>query len=180
MRPSQRLDQLFRQCLANMSLLSWGTTTSWSPSSPSTAEAQGGKRPPGELHPPQEGLKEAFYSTDNLRKKLEIYVKAKEIEEECTRVRAPGLTSESPEERLQTILKRGEGWDVREVARAFRTSVKEIRKIRYDSGRDPETGIPQKSLEVQNLFKSGVPIREIARLVDQPYSNIYRYVKTLN
>lgn len=151
MKPSQRLDQLFRQSLANMDLLQFGTTTSWAPST-SHSKATGGNRPPGELHPPQEGLKEAFYGTTSWQTKLEIYQKTKEIEEEATRVRAPGVTSESPEERAKAILERGEGWDVREVARAFRTSLKEIRKIRQEHNRDSEYGILNDSLKASVLF----------------------------
>lgn len=161
----------FVQTLGQLELLSHGSTASWQGFTTRGERSFG--RPPGESNPPHLFFRERWSqaSTDWDRTVIledaKTYLKVHRGHSDARQALKP----EDPKLRDKDLVKRGEGWDVREVAAYFRLRPSEVMEIRKAHGRDPSTGRvlrvlsdDERRLEARRLLeRGGLGLREIAR-----------------
>jgi hypothetical protein len=158
----------FRQILAQLELISHGTTQSWSPS-------HGGEKevafPPGESKPPHVRWREEWKkATDDDGRTNAIKGARNELKSLSTRS-ITAVSVETEEQLSKRVVKDGEGWTVEEVAQRMRCTTTFVRKARVKDGRDIATGIkPEEIIEglavkrerARELAKRGLTERQIA------------------
>jgi len=166
------IDALMRLALARLELLSYGKTAS--PAASPTCEHPGGGPPQGSLRlqetPPHHWLRTAYENCDTDPQRLLVILKAQGVLIELTTRKHVVIHEETAAQWLARVLS-AEGWPARDVAVSLRCSASEVRRLRSENGRDPETGLAA-VLDAQTLRASGASWREIARLIDQPQATV--------
>lgn len=135
------LERQIRLVLANLELLSHGTTASWNPSGGRSAESSA-VGPPGDSRPPHLIYRARFdkaVSDDERRQVL------RQAEDELLRLRGgnhrPAAVSRTDAEILaDQILEEGRGSTPAEVSQRYRCTPGHVRRVRMHNGRNSETG----------------------------------------
>lgn len=164
------VDVLMRLALARLELLSYGKTASLAPSTAPTCEQPGGQEPPGEANPPHLWLRERYENCANNPQRLAVILEAQRLLTELTVRKHVVIKEETAEEWLARVLQ-AEGWPPKDVAISLRCSASEIRRLRTENGRDPETGYVA-VLDAKKLRAGGASWREISRLTNEPQATI--------
>jgi hypothetical protein len=166
------LEGAMAQVLAEMALLSYGSTTSWNASGGGDSPGM----PSGDGHPLTEQWLDRWE-----RDPTDQTVQAARADLDRVRRRqAPASTDGSTEEHW--IIDDGEGFQVEQVARKFNTTPTRVRKLRMAHGRDTEMGLPKEFARVQaatpdrirNLADRGCTERQIAFQVGVSKSTVRR------
>jgi hypothetical protein len=141
----------FRQILAELELLSYGSTANWSP----TGRSRGGSygKPPGSEHPSHEHWRERWEravwddmeeeqreATTITRHRRRVIEKA-QADLDSYRKRAEGkIVEETASELEARIVREGDGWAVADTALHCRCTTTFVRKARLKAGRSVVTG----------------------------------------
>jgi hypothetical protein len=166
------VERAMRQVLAEMTMLSYGSTTSWNHSGGS----EGPGRPSGDSHPLAEHWR-AEWERDPSWGTVE---RAREALAQVKRRDAPVVTDDSTLE--DWIVSDGEGYAVAQVAGKFGIAQSRVRRIRLKAGRESEFGArvdarpvrDTSSERIRNLASQGCTERQIAFQVGVGKSTVRR------
>lgn len=180
--PGPGIPREFRQILAELELLSHGKTQTWNKTAHGTDRDP---KPQGESRPPHIEYRDRYERAKGDLERDHIRSEARKTLNEwkgTTATRARQAKQEPEHLRRQEILKKGEGWDASDVARVYRTSVREIIDIRDAANRDPSTGKPIPAEEdateqAQRLKDGGLTVRQISAYQQVPKSTVQRRLK---
>lgn len=153
-----------RLLLADLELLSHGSTASWNP-----AGGPGNERaalPFGESDPPHLSLRVKYLeATTDERRRQVVKMMHEAIREfrgfGVDRSRVVGETTEQQDAR---ICREGEGFSAQEVARRFNCTPTRVRRVRLADGRDVDLGRKPASAEAEANAETGDPAAEAARM----------------
>lgn len=168
-----------RQILAELEMLSHGSTQAWNKTAPASERDL---RPAGEAHPPHLEYRRQYEQATSDLERDRVRQAAKRTLREWKGEQRAHAQQEPEHLRRQEIIRRGEGWDASEVARVYKTSVREIINIREAAGRDPSTGkIPpaeeDATDQARRLFESGMTVRQIAGYQKVEPSTVSRRIR---
>lgn len=174
----RELPTRFRQTLAELELLSHGSTQAWNKSA---APAERDTRPSGESRPPHIEYRYRWLRATNDLAREMVESEAKQ-ELKRWKTKAPPPKPEPEHLRNQDIIRRGEGWQAGEVAVAFRLTVRQVMEIRESHGKDPSTGRPavkdeDPAEQARRLHAQGLSVRQIADYQDATKSTVHRRLK---
>lgn len=87
----------------------------------------------------------------------------------------PPPEGETGERMIARLIHEGEGWTPADVALAFRTTPRLVRRWRNERDRNPETGRPEGSLaHAKDLIGQGLSLRAVAMLTGISKSTLHR------
>lgn len=159
-------DRQMRQVLAELELISHGTTSTWGASG---GDADRDPRPRGgDLHPPHDTHR-AHYAAALTDTDRDHAIREARAELHAIRVRqAREVREESPAE-FDTRARRAlaDGWTVEQVATAMRVTPTRIRRAQAGAS----------ELQVQALAKDGMTVRGIAMRLGLSKSEVHRMLK---
>lgn len=169
------LEHAMRQVLAEMTLLSYGSTTSWS----SSGGGDGPGRPSGDSRP----LAEHWQAEWNRDPSERTLTNARAALDDVKRRQAPAEGDDSTLE--DWIVEDGEGYAVEQVARKFGVAENRVRRIRVKADRESEFGLPTRFAQHRDesrervvwLFSKGCTLRQIAMQTGVSKSKAQRWVK---
>lgn len=163
------LQSEFAQILAQMEMVSHGTTMRWNPSG-GTGESD---LPPGEPHPMHEHWRQRWLNATPDRRPgvLEDARAALSAWRVQNQARGDG---ETWDQLAQRIVDEGLGWSPSEVAQALHVTESQVRKARERYKRHVETG--HHTATVVTLHRGGRSVREIARLTGLPPATVQRRI----
>jgi hypothetical protein len=179
-----------RILLAELELLSHGSTQSWNATG--GGESEGGTgHPPGDQHPPHLELRKLYLkqSTDEGRASVEKTMRATLKEYRGTAVDRSCVVGETREQENDRILRTGEGFTADEVARRFNCTPTRVRRLRLAKGRDTLGHKPGGSFvsptsdeecerEARRMKSQlGMSVRAIALALHRPSSTVGDWVK---
>jgi hypothetical protein len=169
----------FRQTLAELELISHGTTARWNPTGGEGEAAM----PPGESQPPHLTYRHAWQTATPARRHTIEKAAAHELE----RLRGHGITNphDRPSVTVETKVIAATGYQAEHVAESTGLAANHVRRIRQRVGQDPETGLtpirqdpaavdPQRVLE---LHAQGCTHRQIGTIVGVSKSTVERIIK---
>lgn len=134
------------------------------------------RRPPGEAHPEAEFLAHRLSQTLSRLEALAIVDEIRAELAHATRRALPPDTTETAEEMAERVVGDGAGWEVADVALAFRCLPSFVRTARLTYGRDPETGLTPPDgdpMEVaRSLVAQGRSLYAVASLTGVPRSTL--------
>lgn len=170
----------FRQILAQLELISHGTTQSWSP-------GHGGEKdvvfPPGEKTPPHVYWRTRWLeATDEDARTAAWSGARKELESLSTRS-ITEISVETEEQLAKRVVKDGEGWTVEEVAQRMRCTTTFVRRARLKDGRNTETGVKPEEMiadfadrreQARELAERNLTERQIVAITGLPKSTVRR------
>jgi hypothetical protein len=177
----EQLEREFRQVLAELEILSHGSTQSWSPTRGGSDEGYG--RPPGDLHPPHVHWRWEWEHAKDDKRRKEVLERAREElvshRRRDMKIAAPVDLSEDLEVR---VIREGEGWTVQETALHCRCTPTFVRRARLKAGVNAQTGAKPKDapdLETseercRRLDGEGMSERQIALATRLPKSTVRR------
>jgi hypothetical protein len=174
-----------RQLLAELELLSHGSTTAWNPTGGGSAAEDAGI-PHGESNPPHLRLRAQYLeqADDAGRERV--------VEEMRTTLRGRrgptadrgAVTGETRAEEDARILQSGEGFDVLDVARRFDCTSSRVRRLRLADGRDAERGhrVDQQAGDddaqrARRMKAQGMSERQIALALGRHRTTVTRWLK---
>lgn len=178
------LPSAVRQILAELELISHGSTQSWNSAGghgESTAVL-----PYGESNPPHVYLRELYVAqtTDPGRARVvtRITLALREARGQIDRSHVVGETREHEDARM---IKQGEGFTPEEVANRFNCTPSRVRRARLAAGRSQDTGkaihtatdADDGRIEALRMKDQGMSVRQIAMVLSQPKSTVYDWVK---
>lgn len=180
--PGPGIPREFRQILAELELLSHGKTQTWNKTAHGTDRDP---KPQGESRPPHLEYRDRYERARDDLGRDHVRSEARKTLNEwkgTTATKTKQAKQEPAHLRRQEILKKGEGWDASDVARVYRTSVREIIDIRKDAARDPSTGrVPpaeeDATDQARRLKDNGLNVRQIAAYQGVEPSTVSRRLK---
>ena len=169
-----------RQILAELELVSAGTTYSWG----SSGGGKAGSRPPvsGEDDPPHLKYRRDYLraSTDHARKVVQdaALTHLRRLQGRYERPQAQG---ETPKQWKARLLREGEGFEAEIVARQFNTTPKIVRFARVEFNRFPGDGRPMGQVDsvavrdsrIRVMAQQGATIAQIAKHFDLPNTTVW-------
>ena len=181
---SPPIPKAVRQLLAELELLSHGSTTAWNPTGGSTDDAV---VPYGESNPPHLRLRSRYLEqTDDAGR-------AGVVDEMRTTLRGQrgvgvdrsAVVGETREDQDARILQSGEDFSPEEVARRFDCTPTRVRRLRLADGRDVERGrrhapgAPGEdgATEAQRMKANGMSERQIALALGRHRTTVTRWLK---
>lgn len=130
--------------------------------------------PAGEPDPPLDHWLALWLDASPSERKL-IVIAARSELAAWKRRPDPAPEGETGEQMIARLIREGEGWDVADVALAFRTSPRLVRRWRIEHDRNPDTGRIEGSLaDAQQLLAEGKTLRQVAMLTGIPKSTLHR------
>lgn len=181
------LPRTARQVLAELQLLMHGKTTSYNSSGGGRSENENAV-PQGESNPPHEVWRRRMEKATPEKLPGLIIEARGELEaiRGYGRAAQPKPKGESRGEWEARLIREGEGFDARDVAVKFHTSVRVVTTLRANAGRDPSKGgslVPvEASVEarrerVEQLRRGGASTRQIARLTGEAQTQVVRWTR---
>jgi hypothetical protein len=174
-----------RQVLAELELISHGSTQSWNSAGGGKDSEDSTTAPPGEMHPPHlEYLHLWDQAVDDQARALI----RKEAEALLESIRGHGIdrsrvVGESLEQEDARILAEGKDFPVEEVARRFHCTPTRVRRVRlaaeqeaFEAARAAEADA---AAEARRMEANGLTQRQIALTMDRPRRTIRRWLETV-
>jgi hypothetical protein len=178
-----------RILLAELELLSHGSTQSWNATG--GGESEGGTgHPPGDQHPPHLELRKLYLQqgSDQGRASVEKEMRSTLAEYRGTGVDRTRVVGETRKDESLRIIGEGEGFTPQEVALRFRCAPTRVRRLRLAAGRDAVLGheVEQEPAPVDHasaiaaarrMAGHGMSVRLIGMELGRPKSTISDWVK---
>jgi hypothetical protein len=174
-----------RQLLAELELLSHGSTTAWNPAGGGSAADDAGI-PHGERNPPHVQLRARYLEArDDAGRDRAVEAMRTTLRGR----RGPGAdrvaaTGETRAEEDARILQSGEGFDADEVARRFACTPTRVRRLRLTDGRDAERGHhaaehagDDDAQRARSMRARGMSERQIALALGRHRTTVTRWLK---
>lgn len=163
----------FRTILAQLELLSHGSTQSWNRSSP---PSEMDRSPRGDSFPPHEEFRIEWEIADSDEARARVIRNARAHLEQQTRRTTPKVEP-LPDDTDDRIIDEGAGWSAGDVARALRISIKRVVAVRLERKLDPSTGrkpLPDEDpvTQARRLADLGVGVTAIARYQGRPKQTV--------
>lgn len=169
------IERAMRQVIAEMTLLSYGSTTSWS----SSGGGDGPERPSGDSHP----LAEHWAAEWDRDPSQDTVDRARAELADVKRRSAPADGGDSTLE--DWVVEDGEGYAVEQVARKFGLAENRVRRIRIKADRESEFGLPTRFAQHRDtsrerviwLGSKGCTLRQIEMQTGVSKSKAQRWLK---
>lgn len=179
------IPQPIRLLLAELELISHGSTQSWNSAGGSHSESTA-VLPYGESAPPHLVLRDLYIAqtTDHGRRTIVTRMRTA-LREARGRVDRSHVVYETREQEDARIVKQGEGFTDHEVAFRFNCTPSRVRRARLAAGVNPETGKPalpaheaaDQRTEAQRMKADGMSVRQIAMVLGRPPATVGDWVK---
>lgn len=175
------LDHRIRTVLAQLEVrLHFGSITAYN-SSGSGGKAEGGDCPPGEGKPPHDVFRAEYIACTTDEQRERVCKAAEGALEAALSRKVVEVVPETQQDRRQRILSKP-NWPAQDIARWMQGGVREVRQVRLDAGRDPESGLEMvepadKTERVLALAARNCSVRQIEAQTNVPRSTVQRILR---